>query len=840
MHPTLRPVLFACGSLTALFLLLNLFWDDSPALSHAEPVLSVAGFASNSYPGQEATYRIELLNHTDQIVYDGVISITLPVSFTYVPSSTIALGEGWPLASREPAIDGQSLTWGPYHLPAAGNKAHNPYGIHTMMHGCVDMHLHLEGAKPLVGNGGFVTQLFYGIDTTTTGPSQCAINFVSEAYARNLIPILRLEGHFVNGIWQAPDPGPHGDYAPIARAFANFVAGLPRRDTNPLYIQVWNEPDLWIEWGGSPNAGQYARFFVAVSNAIRQLGDGRIRLLNAGLTPGNTPFIDAMLRVPGFRDAFDAWSSHCYPYNHPAWYNNHAGTARYGTYAIDCYRQELAVIQRYGRSGVKVIVTETGYELGSNVYSFEGFPAINETNRAAYISSAFADYWRNWPEVIAVTPFELSDTSGHWHKFDWIYPTLPYPSHPQYEAVKAHSKPDGGLEPYGYQIIFKVKTDPYLAAGVYTGQLSGRDQDGHTTTGTVPIQLYEAGAIQLTYLPLMMGPPRRDGPWYLSQADSPSPGAIVPDTFLQSAPPSLTSLATVTPTAVISLSGEPQVMALADSAGLGAVLLIDGRLEIFNMTDQQIKGSVIVGNRPQSLTADASLPGQVYVGLDNLIVLVDLRTGQVIGRWAEPGRWRGLAQDAATRRLFAVDASGERLLILRDDLSRSLATVPLAEQPDQLVFDAATRQLYISFPAVPQILTIDADTLNPTNQTLLVGGPILDLALAPAPQRLYVLNALAPSYRGLTELDASTLAPLRLVAGAAEFPLRSATALTVTPAGHLLVSETTGLWQISPDDFTVRTLLPGSDLSLVSQIIVGQQGTIYVLEPTARRLRIYQ
>jgi len=34
------------------------------------------------------------------------------------------------------------------------------------------------------------------------------------------------------------------------------VAGLPRRDTNPPYIAGWNEPHLWIEWSGPPNAPQ--------------------------------------------------------------------------------------------------------------------------------------------------------------------------------------------------------------------------------------------------------------------------------------------------------------------------------------------------------------------------------------------------------------------------------------------------------------------------------------------------------------------------------------------------------------------------------------------------------
>ena len=81
---------------------------------------------------------------------------------------------------------------------------------------------------------------------------------------------------------------------------------LRRRNTNPLYIQLWNEPDLWIEWSNAPNARQYARFFVAVSNAIKQLGDPRIRVLNGALTPlkpDNRAFLEQMLRTPGLRTA---------------------------------------------------------------------------------------------------------------------------------------------------------------------------------------------------------------------------------------------------------------------------------------------------------------------------------------------------------------------------------------------------------------------------------------------------------------------------------------------------------------------------------------------------------
>lgn len=815
-----------------------------PASSQESTVLVVTGSAAAAAAGGETTYVIELLNQTDQIVYDGILTMTLPAGFSYIPGSTMALGEGWPLENREPISAGQTLTWGPYHLPAAGNKAHNPYGIHTLMHDCMDMPLHLEGAKALVGNGGYVTQLFYGIDATTTAPSQCAINFVSEAYARNLIPILRLEGHFVDGVWQAPDPGPAGDYADVAQGFANFVAGLPRRDTNPLYVQVWNEPDLWIEWSRSPNAAQYARFFVAVTNAIRRLGDGRIRIINGALTPGNPGFIDQMLRVPGFRDAFDAWSSHCYPYNHPAWYNRHAGTARYPTYAIDCYLEELDVIRRYGRSNVKVIVTETGYELGSNTFGFEGFPAINESNRAQYIANAFSAYWQNWPEVIAVTPFQMSDASGQWSKFDWIYPTPPYLPHPQYSAVAALAKPDGGLEPYGYQIIFKARVDSTVAPGVYTGQLAGSERGGSTAAAAeaAPVEVFAPGERQFTYLPLIWGPIRRDGPWYLAQPETASAGAIVPTDFLK--PANSNGLAPATPPEVtaIELAGEPQAMALAEPAALAAVLLADGRLEIIDLSRRQSRGLVWVGNRPQLMISGGPQPAQVYISMENEVALVDLPTGRVAARWGEAGRWRGLSWDGATKRLFVADAENDRLVVLKDDLSGRLAERPLEGQPDQLRLDSTQRRLYVSFPAEPEIIAVDIDQWRLAASASLQGGPILDFGLDEARQRLVVLNALAPAYRGLTVLDTPTLRPLALVAGDEAFPFQTAATMALTPAGQLIVPESTGLWQIRPaDEFAVSNIYPGHNLSLTGAIIAGQlDGTIYWLEPPTKLLNIYR
>lgn len=810
----------------------------TPAVpTHSAPVISAGGAAGRAYPGEDAAYRLELVNHTDQIVYDGLLTITLPLSLTYVPGSTIAMGEGWPLENREPLINGQTLTWGPYHLPAAGNKAHNPYGIHTLMYDCVTLPLHLEAAKMLVGNGGYITQLFYGIDATTTGPADCVVKFVTEAYARNIIPIIRLEGHFVDGMWQAPNPGLKGDYAEVAQGFANYVAGLPRRDTNPLYIQVWNEPDLWIEWSNRPNATEYARFFVAVSNAIRRLGDARIRILSGALTPGNPSFIDQMHRVPGFKDAYDAWNSHCYPYNHPASYNRHQGTAKYPTYAIDCYLEELAVVNRY-RANVKVVISEGGYELGNNTFGFEGFPSINETNRAAYIGSAFKDYWRNWPEVIASTPFQLADTAGLWWKFDWISPAPPYPPHAQFNTVAAQIKPNGDLEPYGFQIMFKARVDPLLPPGHYPAQLAGSERDGSviTVTNAVTLTVQPPGPRYTYFFPIIYGPARRDGPWYLETVQAASPGTIVPTALLNPAP--VTAAAPLTEAAPMTLTGQPLALALAQPVGLAAVLLADGRLDIVDLPGRRVAHTLTLGQNPHTLVADPLTPGRVYVGLENMLVYVDLPAGQVIARRAEPGRWRGLAVDPAARRLYAADAHTERLVVFSADLTQIISRTPLERQPDRVLFDPAHSQLYLTHPATSEVTTYNLDN-NLATRSKITGGPILAAAIAPNSSRLVVLNALAPAYRGLTTLQTPWLQPIALAAGAEPYAFKQAQTLAAT-SGGLLLPESSGLWQVNPDNFAVTNLTPGLNLSAAVAVAAANDGSIYVADAAAHALRIFQ
>ena len=159
--------------LACLALLGWLGWDSSLAAAQGPPELSVDGSGGMAIPGDEVTYQIRLLNWTDEIIAESAISHTLPSGFSYVSGSTRVTVGGWPLTQTDPDIQGQTLVWGQFKLPAAGHTAHNPYGVHTFIQDlCLPefVDFQLDQALALVGSGGYVTQLFYRITPETTGP----------------------------------------------------------------------------------------------------------------------------------------------------------------------------------------------------------------------------------------------------------------------------------------------------------------------------------------------------------------------------------------------------------------------------------------------------------------------------------------------------------------------------------------------------------------------------------------------------------------------------------------------------------------------------------------------
>lgn len=332
------------------------------------------------------------------------------------------------------------LLLAPAPSSAAGQPAPRSIrGIHTLAASREAIDAQLTWAHSLVGAGGHVTQPYLGIGPDTEGPSTDAVYYVEQAYARELDPILVLQGRYLNRDgcnatgyvgWLRPTPDADGaSYLEEAAGYRRFVEGLPRVEGRTLYLQVGNEPNLDEMWGGAASPAEYARFFVDVSAAIRAIGDPRIRVLNAALAPegnvDNLAFIkQASAADSRFRSSFDLWASHPYPRNQPPAQNLHDATALPGSrYTIDAYLLELEALADAGVdiAGLQVVLTETGYELEDAHYA--EYPAVTEELRAEYVRQALEEHWPHWPEVRAVTPFELSGWYGSWQRFDWVYPS---------------------------------------------------------------------------------------------------------------------------------------------------------------------------------------------------------------------------------------------------------------------------------------------------------------------------------------------------------------------------------------------------------------------------------
>lgn len=423
--------------------------------------------------GREILYTLTVANAGDQDVQGLVANVALPAGLAYVEGSTAIAVNGVPWEVREPAVIDSSLTWHRLLLPGQSRTA---FGMHAFVQDKCEsdyINYQLDRIREVAGPGAYVKQLLYRINAQTAGPLPCWVYFVNAAYDRDLIPVLRLQGEYGGPYWRKPDPDPGGGYATYAAALKRVVAGLPRREGRPLYVEIWNEPNLGVEWGGAPNPAEYGRFLVDAAAAIRSLNDPRIVILNGALSPGgeynHLEYIDALAQVPGALQAFDVWASHPYPGNRPPEQNLHANPELpYPWLTIDSYKQELERLAARGRPGLRVLLTETGYQLGTRDLEWLGLPEIDEGRRADYIARALRDYWSRWPEVIGVCPFELVDPAhdSRWRAWDWLYPDGG--RHQQYDAVAGLAKPS----PVPGVLTVSFRATAWAAPGTYTSAAS--------------------------------------------------------------------------------------------------------------------------------------------------------------------------------------------------------------------------------------------------------------------------------------------------------------------------------------------------------------------------------
>lgn len=340
----------------------------------------------------------------------------------------------------------------------------NVLGIHTMIQDNNDTILQLDRAADLCGRGGWVKQLMYIQDGTEWRFDHKWVQFVDGARERNLNTVARL--HYVPPSYRAsasdfaskPTSDPDGSYGRFKDLVRDFVSRFGGR---LHYIEIWNEPNLGLEWDGQADPEEFVLAMMAGYDGAKE-ADPTCQVLFPGLAPtgdnangnmDNEVFLRRCFQSTAvcprdgkpFKDHFDILGNHSYALNHPYSYNND----KYSAYG---FVWEWNICAQYGKRP-PVLITECGYLLGNRADT--RYPAVTEQSRATDISRSFRDVWARDRRVLGAMPYYLHSPDGYRANesgFWWV--RSDGSTTPQYDAVKAlrpqlEDAPGNLVDPYG-------------------------------------------------------------------------------------------------------------------------------------------------------------------------------------------------------------------------------------------------------------------------------------------------------------------------------------------------------------------------------------------------------
>ncbi len=766
------------------------------------PVVNMGAEASPGWvsPGGIVTYLVTFTNNGDVPATGVSLHVTLPSGFTYRWGSARIYRNAALISTGNPQVSGRSLTWSGMQVPV--RRGDSFYGINTFVQERCDtatIAWQLDRTRELMGYHALAKQLFYDITPDTSGPKSCWVDFVNAAYDRGLQPLVRLQGERGGTGWLAPPANWPGNYQSMADAFKRVVSGLPRRDGFTLYVQIWNEPNLNVEWSGAANPGEYAHFLEQAAGAIRSIGDPRIKVLNAPLAPGGNilpeSFMDGMFSAdPNSLWAFDLWAVHPYPSNHPPEFNRHRGTSGDSRMTIDSYLPQLERLAAWGRPNVDVIASETGYSLGDP--TDPRYPPIDEANRADYIKRAFRDYWIGWPEVRGVAPFELSDPQGNWATWDWIASNGLH--HPQYDAVQALDKSNPFM---AASLTVRFQAYAPVAGGEYRADFVA------SSSNTTISPLYGAAPVVVisptdtpTPLPTSTPSPTATN----TRAPTPSPtatatGTPTPSPTAASTPtetptpsptatpgpsptpsvtptptepptptstptatptftPSPTPTATSTPTVTPSPTATPTPPALpwstvtvgqgphgvsVDPAGHLAYVgnHWGGNVTVLQTVAYTSTGITLGGAAGPNGVAYDPVAGIVYVANKFTGNVARIRTSdrQLLSPVSVGGQPDGLAVDPSTGRVYVANFGSGTVSVLDGPAGRVEKEVYVGGQPSFVLFDPETGKVYVTDHLRGQVLVMDGGTGDVIRE-IPVGPGAYGMGMDPVRRRIYVAN----------------------------------------------------------------------------------------------------
>jgi polysaccharide biosynthesis protein PslG len=267
-------------------------------------------------------------------------------------------------------------------------------------------------------------------------------DIVDRARALGLQVVLRLD---TSPRWALPPGAPDGQGPPARYAdYWDFVEAVATRYRGRiLAYQVWNEPNLSIEWGGqAPNAADYARLLAGASERIRRADPNAIVLM-AALAPTLTEDASARndllylqeLYDAGVRGRVDALAVQAYGLR------GGPDDPRVDRSDVTFSRPRLVreVMLRNGDAAHPVWATEVGWNVNPPELAEQRFGRVTPTLQARYTVRAFARAQAQWPWLERMTIWywkrpDLTNQGQDWYWFRMADPS--FLLQPVYFAVR--------------------------------------------------------------------------------------------------------------------------------------------------------------------------------------------------------------------------------------------------------------------------------------------------------------------------------------------------------------------------------------------------------------------
>ncbi len=191
------------------------------------------------------------------------------------------------------------------------------------------------------------------------------------------------------------------------QAYADFVGALASHFKGRVSaIEVWNEQNLWYEWGHEPlDPNRYVDMLCRAYSAIKAADPG-ITVVSGALTPtglndGSTAIDDLVylqrMYAAGAKRCFDAVGAHPSGYNNPPdakfGYSNPAEPSfknHPSFFFRDTMERYRGVMAANGDGGKRIWPTEFGWaSTGSPVSGYEYARDISEEEQAQYLVRAY-------------------------------------------------------------------------------------------------------------------------------------------------------------------------------------------------------------------------------------------------------------------------------------------------------------------------------------------------------------------------------------------------------------------------------------------------------------------